>query len=500
MAEIVETQSGRIEGRREGALLEFRGIPYAAPPVGPLRWRAPQPAEPWSGLRNAAEYGGSAPQTPLQIDFLPGMDVGPQSEDCLYLNVTTRAADGGGRPVLVWIHGGAFTIGSGSQTMYDPTHLAGRDVVVVRINYRLGALGFLDLAPELGDAYEGSGNLGILDQIAALSWVRDNIAAFGGDPECVTIFGESAGGMSVGTLLGTPSARGLFQRAIPQSGAAHSVSSADQAEVVVAETLAALGLSRAQELLEVPPDKLLEAQTTVTRRLAGRALLPYRPCVDGAALPQHPHRAIAEGLSAEVPVMVGATRDEWTLLSLIDPSTGTLDEAGLRERVARWVDDADGLIAAYAAARRARAAPVDPRSLFIAIETDRVFRIPAIRLGEAQSAHQPDTWQYLFTWESPMLGDLLGACHGIDVPFVFGTAGSPAAEKFVGTAPGAQALTERTVGAWLEFARSGKPGHGDLPDWPAFEQGQRSTMLLGPECVVEHDPFGAERAAWDGIL
>jgi para-nitrobenzyl esterase len=400
----------------------------------------------------------------------------------------------------VWIHGGAFTLGSGSQTMYDPTHLAGRDVVVVRINYRLGALGFLNLAPELGDAYEGSGNLGILDQIAALRWVRENIAAFGGDPECVTIFGESAGGMSVGTLLGTPSAHGLFHRAIPQSGAAHSVGSAADAASVVAETLAALGLSRAQTLLEVPPDKLLEAQTVVTRRLAGRALLPYRPCVDGAALPQHPHQAIADGLSAEVPVLVGTTRDEWTLLSLIDPATATLDEASLRKRVALWVGDGDALIGAYGAARRARGAPDDPRALFIAIETDRVFRIPAIRLGEAQSAHQPDTYKYLFTWESPMLGDLLGACHGIDVPFVFGSAATPVAEKFVGTGPGVQALTERTVAAWLEFARSGKPGHGDLPEWPAFEPGRRATMLLGPECGVEHDPFGAERAAWDGIL
>ena len=219
---------GWLQGVEEDGIRIFRGIPFAKPPVGERRFRRPEPAEPWAGVRDASRFGPSAPQTKLQIDFLPGMDVGEQSEDCLYLNVFAPAAGGPRRPVLVWIHGGAFTIGSGSQALYDVRPIVRRgDVIVVTINYRLGALGFLHLAELCGEDFADGANAGLLDQIAALGWVRDNIAGFGGDPGNVTIFGESAGGMSVGTLLGMPAARGLFQKAIAQSGAAHSANDAE---------------------------------------------------------------------------------------------------------------------------------------------------------------------------------------------------------------------------------------------------------------------------------
>jgi para-nitrobenzyl esterase len=504
MAAQVQTRSGRLEGAREGELFVFRGIPFAAPPVGPRRFRPPQPVAPWTGARGATRFGGSAPQRPLRLDFLPGFEVGPQDEDCLYLNVTTPGLDDARRPVLVWIHGGGFAIGSGSQTMYDATRLARRgDVVVVTINYRLGALGFLELSELLGEEYSGAGNLGILDQVAALRWVRDEIEAFGGDPRNVTIFGESAGGMSVGTLLGTPAAAGLFQRAIPQSGAAHNVHPPAVAREVAERMLDALGIPRGEawRLREVPPAQILEAQDKVTLEVMGRvALLPFQPTLDGGVLPEPPLEAIRRGLSRDVAVLAGATRDEWKLFALMDPTLASLDEAGAVGRLSRWLGDRAGaVLEAYRDARAGRA-PTDPRSLFLAIESDRVFRIPAVRLAEAQRAHQPHTYKYLFTWESPLFGDVLGACHGIDVPFVFGLVDLPGADRFIGKGPEVQALAERTMDAWLAFARSGSPAHAGLGAWPAYDDPDRPTMLLGPECGVQSDPFGAERRAWEGLL
>ena len=501
METIAQTRSGRVRGEREDDLHVFRGIPYARPPLGEQRFRPPEPEEPWAGVRDATRFGPSAPQREMRIDFLPGMEVGPQDEDCLYLNVTTPGVDGGRRPVLVWIHGGAFTIGSGSQPMYDPRRLARRgQAVLVTLNYRLGALGFLNLREPLGEAYAGSGCLGILDQVAALRWVRDSIAAFGGDPDNVTIFGESAGGMSVGTLLGLPAARGLFQRAILQSGAAHSTSSADEASRVLERMLALLGTG-AEGLREAPVQRLLEAQGQVAVEALGRGgILPFRPVVDGDALPEPPIDAIRRGAAAGVAVLAGATRDEWNLFALMDAGLAALDEAQALRRLERSLGErAREVFRAYRAARAERGAPADPRSVLLAIEGDRVFRIPAIRLAEAQSRHEPRTFKYLFTWESPLLGDLLGACHGVDVPFVFGAVDTPGADKFVGSGPAVRELAERTMDAWLAFARDGDPTAA-LPEWAAYDARRRATMLLGPACRVEDDPLGAERSAWEGIL
>src|SRR5436853_3862985 len=218
---IVETPLGRLAGERSGDLFVFRGIPYARPPVGPRRWCLPEPVEPWPGVRDATQFGPICPQAPTQIEVLLGGSLGAQSEDCLYLNVWTTGCDGGKRPVMVWIHGGAFVIGAGSQSIYNGRHLAARGCVIVTINYRLGVFGFLNLADAVGEAGVGNGAEGIADQVLALHWVKQNIAAFGGDPENVTVFGESAGAMSIGLLLSIPAARGLFQKAIAQSGAAH---------------------------------------------------------------------------------------------------------------------------------------------------------------------------------------------------------------------------------------------------------------------------------------
>ena len=398
--------------------------------------------------------------------------------------------------MLVWIHGGAFTIGSGSQRMYDARPLAKRgDVVIVTINYRLGALGFLPLE----DA-EAAPNAGLLDQVAALQWVRANIGAFGGDPANVTIFGESAGGMSVGCLLGMPAAHGLFDRAIPMSGAAHQVNAADTAARVLADFCRELGVPAGDlaALRAAPVDALLAAQARTEVSYVGAPIrMGFRPNVDGRSLPVRPIETIRAGLSRQVPVLVGATRDEWRLFGLMDPEAFKLDDAALVRRIElRAPGHGESLVGAYRAARPDASAA----DLFFAIETDRLFRVPAVRLAEAQCAHQPHTFAYLFTWESPMLGGRLGACHGIDVPFAFGLIGTPGAEKFVGGGPAAHALADDVTASWLGFARAGDPGHAGLPGWPGFDAQRRPTMIFGPRCELAQDPLGAERAAWDGVL
>jgi len=439
---------------------------------------------------------------------LPGMDVGAMDEDCLYLNIYTPAADTAARPVMVWIHGGGFVIGSGSQPVYDGRPLARRgDVVVVTLNYRIGPLGFLyleDLCPELVGA---TANAGIRDQVAALEWVRENIAAFGGDPGNVTIFGESAGGMSVGTLLGMPSARGLFARAIAQSGASHNVHTRETATHVAARFLEELGVAPADAaatLRELPPDKLLETQQqTVLKLGTSLGLLAFQPIVDGDSLPAPPLGAVAAGQAAHVRLITGTTRDEWNLFGMLDPRAASLDEAGLVKRLSAQLPEADvpGLVETYRRAREGHA-PTGPKDLYFAIQTDRIFRIPAIRLAEAQQAHQPHTYLYRFDWESPAFGGALGACHAVDLAFVFGLADRPGAELFTGGGPEAERLSGRVMDAWAAFARDGDPSHAGLPGgrWDAYDAQRRATMVLGRECALELDPDAAQRCAWDGLL
>ena len=505
MGPTVATRYGKVEGRQEAGVQIFRGIPFAKPPVGELRFRAPEPPAPWSGVRSALEFGSSAPQPSMTLP-LPGMDVGPMDEDCLTLNVYTPAADAARRPVLVWIHGGGFVIGSSCQPIYDGRPLSRRgDVVVVTVNYRLGPLGFLylsELCPDLEDAI---GNAGLRDQVAALEWVRDNIDRFGGDPLNVTVFGESAGGMSVGTLLGMPSARGLFSRAIPQSGAAHNVHTRDTATQVAEHFLDELGVpagDAARTLRELPPARLLDTHNQTVLKLGTTlGLLPFQPMVDDDSLPRPPLEAVRAGDAAPVALLTGTTRDEWKLFGMLDPGIAKLDEAGMRARLAHQVADPEALIEAYRGTRPGGAAATPPE-IFFAIETDRVFRIPAIRLAEAQSAHQPATFMYRFDWATSSMGGALGACHAVELPFVFGLVDRPEGNLFVGGGPGAMPLSERVMGAWLAFAREGDPSHAGLPDgrWPAYRPDERGTMILGRECACELDPQSSERRAWQGIL
>jgi para-nitrobenzyl esterase len=505
MSATVTTRSGRLDGDELSGLLVFKGVPFAAPPTGARRWLAPEPPPAWTATRDARRFGGVAPQNPVMMRALSAMVIDePQSEDCLYLNVWTPGLDAKRRPVMVWIHGGGFTIGAGSQPIYDGSVLARRgNAVVVTINYRLGALGFLRLADATGGRIPSSGNEGMLDQIAALEWVRDNIAEFGGDPANVTIFGESAGGMSVGALMGMPAARGLYHKAIPQSGACNTAAPIERANRSAERVLKKLGVAadNVDALRALEPGALLKAALLPDGRPDPELGMAYQPVADGAHLPRPGIDMVADGSADGVAVLVGSNLEEWKLFAVMDPGAAKLDRAGLGARLGRRLapEAADRIISTYEQARGRRGDPAAPPDLFSAIETDRVFRMPAVRLAEIQSRREPHVFNYLFTWKSPAMGGALGSCHALELGFVFGTNHLPGMKQFAGTGPAVERLATEMQDAWLAFARSGDPNCQSLGKWPGYTEPRRATMLLGETSKAEDAPFDDERRAWDGV-
>ena len=498
------TDHGALRGAWHSGIARFAGIPFAAPPVGELRFRPPQPVEAWDGVRAADAFGPIAPQNPSIMDALFGGDSEQWDEDCLYLNVWTPSLDGA-LPVMVWIHGGGFEMGSGSSPLYDGTSFARDGVVLVTLNYRLGSFGFLELG-ELDPDLAGSGNCGLLDQVAALEWVRDNIASFGGDPDQVTIFGESAGAMSVASLMAMPSASGLFHRAIAQSGAAQACRTPAQANADTQEFLGKLGLDATgadavRALRDAAPAELLAAHAAmaaervtdpegvIERTGSPMSFLAFRPVADGTVVPADPLARIAEGSAAGVDLLIGSNSEEWKLFALAAPPLP--DDAALLRRTALLVTDAEGALAAY----RHEVDEPTVQSLECALLTDAVFRIPAIRLAEAQAAHGT-IFQYLWTWASPALGGMVGASHAIEIPFVFDLVEDQRLHVFVG-AEAPTELSRVTHHAWIEFARNGVPGADGLPTWPAYDTGGRATMVLDVEPEVVSDPQSTSRKFWE---
>lgn len=499
---VVSTRFGKLEGLEEGDLHVFRGVPYARPPVGELRFRPPEEPESWSGTREALAFGPTSLQPAVPMSF---MGSGPKSEDesCLWLNVWAPALDGAKRAVMVWIHGGAFVIGAGSDPLYSGAELArAGDVVVVTINYRLGVLGYL-AHPDLRDPATGAcGNWGLLDQIAAIRWVKEHAESFGGDPDRITIFGESAGSMSTGDLLATPLTDGLFARAIQQSGppiARGLDESAEDAEQVAA----ALGVSGAAALRGVAAEALLDTQQKIAEQAgAGGLTMRFQPCIDGAVLPSHPRELIEQGAAGGVSVLAGSNRDELKLFSFADSGLAQLDDEGLVARVAARVDGegpAAAIVATYRAAREARGEPATPSELWTAIESDRFFRVPTLRHLGRQASHGAAAYSYLFTWESPMMGGLFGAAHAVELPFVFGTLGHEAIGAFAGSGPEAERLSRQMVDSWTAFARTGDPSCDAVGEWPAYDVGRRASVVFGAETALEDAPREPERAAWDGV-
>ncbi|MGC2277886.1 MAG: carboxylesterase/lipase family protein [Candidatus Binatus sp.] len=506
MSATVSIRQGKLEGDDQSGLFVFKGIPFAAAPAGARRWLAPEKPASWTGVRDARRFGAVAHQNRVMLTALSAMVVdGEQSEDCLSLNVWTPALDGKRRPVMVWIHGGAFTIGSGSQALYDGSVLARRgDVVLVTVNYRLGPLGYLRLADVTGGKIPSTGSEGMLDQVAALEWVRDNIAEFGGDPGNVTIFGESAGGMSVGTLLAMPAARGLFHKAIPQSGACHTGSPVARANRTAERVLSRLGVNPgdAAALRALTPAQLLTGTMLADGKTPDPELgMAYQPCIDGTHVPRAAIEMVADGSASGVAVMVGSTLEEWKLFALMDPSLHKLDRAGLAARMSRRLtaEAADALIGSYEKARAQRGEPVAPADLFTAIETDRVFRIPGVRLAQVQPRHDANVYSYLFTWPSPAMGGVLGSCHALELGFVFGTNQMPGMAAFAGTGPAAEKLATQMQDAWLAFSHSGDPSSESTGTWKRYDEAHRPTMVFGANTKLEDAPRDAERHAWDAV-
>ena len=499
----VKTGYGKVEGVEGKGCAVFRGIPFAAPPVGELRYRPPAPPRPWQEL-DASKFGPASlqarPQTTEGV-FSGTFGAGelPIEEDCLYLNVWTPAEPDESLPVMVWIHGGAFVIGTGASPMYDGRELATRGrVVVVTLNYRLGISGFLYL-PELGSA-----NFGTQDQIAALRFVQQEIAAFGGDPDNVTVFGESAGGKSVETLLAAPGARGLFNKAIVQSTYAASMDPDAHLEAS-GQLLDLLACRRDQtdKLRAVPAEALVDAQSRwqAQRAATGGAGLTsggLTPVQDGEILPQHPVEALASGAAAGVATIIGTTRDEARLFGAMMPELSEMDDATLRERLGaqmRWNEaTASYAIDVYRSARNG-ILPHGASDIWFAIQSDHTFRHHSICLAAAQTTHAP-TWMYLFSWESPLNDGALGACHALEIPFVFGNMDGPLG-RLAGDGAEAAALSEKVQGAWLALAHSGTPGHAALPRWPRYDAHARQTMVFDRECAIVSKPMEAERAYWD---
>lgn len=492
----VETVQGAIEGTSQPGYERFLGIPYAQPPVGRLRFRAPEPPSPHAGTFVADTYGPHAPQpfSTLEHFLREGAPIDMDEAECLRLNVWTPRSDNARRPVMMWIHGGAFVSGASSSPWYDGERFAvDHDVVMVSLNYRLGVLGFTYLGDELGVDLAGSGSLGVQDAVAALRWVRENIASFGGDPDNVTIFGESAGAMSVGTLLAMPGARGLFHKAILQSGAASSAKSTDTAISHTSELMSILGLERAEldALQDLPVTTLIEAHQALAAAHVREGLVSM-PVVDGSVLDRSPLEAVEQGAACDIPLLIGTNRDEWRLFALFDQEFMATDEAGLERGLDTLLkENATAALATY----RQRLGDASPAEILTSALTDSIFRIPAIRLAEAQRRGGGSAWMYLFTWAIPRAKNGLGACHAVELPFVFNTLDKPAAELFVGNDPPTQ-LARDVNATWAAFARYGDPGRGAFGAWPAYDPTDRRTMVIDLESRVQSDPLGEERALW----
>lgn len=490
-----QTTLGAIRGVDRGGHAAFLGVPFAQPPVGARRWLAPAPLDPWTGVIDTTAPGDAAPQDP----FVPPRfrAQGPESEDCLYLNVWTPGCDGAKRPVMFWIHGGGFSHGWGAQPHYDGGPLAERgDVVVVSPNYRLGALGYLYLAEHGGDRWGAATNAGQLDQIAALRWVHDNIERFGGDPGNVTIFGQSAGGVAVCTLLGMPAARPLFAKAIAQSGTANRLGDTSRAAATATAFLDRLGIPDGDHdaLVAADVSDMLQAQ-------GSRGALA--PVVDGDTLPDAPLAAVRDGELRDIPMVIGTARDEQKLYVAADRPEITRDE--LERQIAETLPRGTGhraaeVVEVYLASRAARGLPHTLHDLSDAVATASRFRVPALRLAEAQRAHQPATFVYQFDWESPARGGTLGACHGLEIPFVFGTIGTTGDDRMSGSGPDADRLSGQMMDAWTAFARTGDPSHDGIGRWPAYDPLERQTMVFGRDTAAQAAPFEEERAVWASLL
>ena len=510
LSPVVETASGKIRGAAAGGIHAFKGIPYAAPTGGANRFLPPRPVSTWGGVRDALAYHGKAPQSPAQVKrraemdgILGPLDTTPETEDCLTLNIWTAGLDAAKRPVMVWLHGGAFAYGSGNRAVTDGANLARRgDVVVVSVNHRLNICGYLHLEDIGGERFAGSGNSGSLDMVRALEWVRDNIAAFGGDAGNVTIFGESGGGGKVSALLVMPAAKDLFHRAVIQSGAAVRFTTRERANALADAVLKQVG--GLDKLQDVPLATLLSTIIPASKTAGPRAYplldrYDFGPVVDGAVMAQHPAEPTTSPLGDTTPLMIGGTAREASLF-LDDDAVWhrTLTEDQLRQRVAAVAGpDAEDALKLY----RDLLPGASPGDRLIAALTGSNFSVRTWlyaerRAARAQGNKAAPVYHYSLDWPSPFAGGRMGAHHAMDLPFVFNTTDVPRSTK---GADGAPELAAAMAATWAAFARNGSPENPAIPAWPAYDGTARATMVFDTRCRVVNDPLHDARLLWSRV-
>jgi len=485
----VATRYGKVRGLLVNSVQAFKHVPYGANTAGARRFLPAAPPESWTGVRDAFEVGPRSPQARASYvpEWMPLTGTESMSEDCLHLNVWTPQASAGKRPVMVWLHGGGYTGGSPAAKPYDGASLARtRDVVVVSITHRLNVFGFLYLAEIGGDRYREASNVCLKDIIAGLEWVRDNIAAFGGDPGNVTIFGQSGGAGKVSTLLGMPGAKGLYHRSAAQSGSAVTSMRASVASENADKFLARVGVKR----------DALDALHTLSMEqvLAGLQGFQTSPVVDGASLPHDVFDPVATATSANIPLLIGSTETEVTW-SVNTDYTPIEDDGALRARIAKALriePDAAGKVMDVYKAGRPNASRLD---LALIVETDAsAFRRGTDLEAERKSVPgQAPVYMYRFQWYSPVSGGRLRAMHCMDIPFVFNTLDTT--QSITGDGADRRPLSEAMSGAWAAFAKTGNPNHAGVPRWPPFTGSQRHTMMFGKEIRAAIDPYREERLA-----
>jgi para-nitrobenzyl esterase len=501
---IVETSAGKVRGFVRNGIFTFKGIPYGASTAGEARFQPPAPPAPWTEVRATMSYGPVCPQpvrSGWQSDraaFLYDWDDGFPGEDCLRLNVWTPAtAERGKRPVMVWLHGGGYEAGSSQELpSYDGENLSRRgDVVVVSINHRHNVFGYLNMAAVGGEKYARSINVGMLDIVAALQWVRDNVARFGGDPANVTVFGQSGGGGKVNTLMAMPSAQGLFHKAIVQSGSLLRLASAEASTAQAAEVLKELeaqGVGKDQ-LTQLPAARLVEIATVAKNRLIStrpraptHERLGWQPWVDGKVVVSHPFDPQAPALAAKVPMLIGTTMHEFSPAAMM-PDPRSLGEEWLTTEVAKNYGDAAGKI--VAAFKRGHPGAL-PFELAAVISATTIFRMSAVRQAQLQSANAP-AYLYWFAWKTPVLDGIPLAYHCVDLAFAFDNIDRCA--NSTGGTPEARDLAAKISQAWIQFARTGNPNHAGLPRWPTVSAQTLPTMIFDTHCEVKNDPDAEER-------
>lgn len=478
---IVLTNYGKVKGTQANGANIWRGIPFAAPPVGELRFRAPQPPKPWSFVRDATQFGPVSHQPADTRGTRFGAVQPLHSEDCLYLNVWSPSSAGDQLPVMVWIHGGTFVTGSGSQPMFDGTSMAVKgDVVVVSINYRLGPFGFLHLST-LGDEY--ASNQGLLDQIAALEWVQHNIAAFGGDPQRVTVFGESAGSMSIAALLAMPAAKGLFSGAIMQSGASQTLQS-QQAEAIAEALLEELGVSPGDDtgiLGSLSAELIMHASERVQVRLSGDSMsMLFQPVIDGILLPENPVKAVANGVAGGIPLLIGTNRDEGNLFFREGSNAGEFEESLKALEMLMGASNLTEIARHYPASWEGQAQ----------ILTDLYFWRSSLSFAESQHSHAP-VWMYRFDWSAPGHPLLNKAVHGAEIVFAFDNLVLLSGLGLEITAP-MKELANAMRGAWVAFAHRRDPSTTGL-SWPQYSLEKRETLVFDTPIHMVHDPEPEKR-------